>query len=91
MLGLFVIYTLDIKYTHFETKAVWWVQIVKVVVGIGLVLAVKEGMRTPLELVFGSELVARCARYFLMVIVGGGIWPMTFKYFSKLGKKKQEV
>lgn len=91
MLGLFVIYTLDIKYTHFETKAVWWVQIVKVVVGIGLVLAVKEGMRAPLELVFGSELVARCARYFLMVIVGGGIWPMTFKYFSKLGKKKQEV
>ncbi len=27
MLGLFVIYTLDIKYTHFETKAVWWAQI----------------------------------------------------------------
>ena len=33
---------------------------------------------------------ARLVRYFLMVIVGGVLWPMTFKYFAKLGKKKEE-
>ncbi len=89
MLGLFVIYTIDIKFTHFETKAVWWAQIIKVIIGIALVLAVKEGMRAPLEAVFGNEFTARAARYFLMVIVGGGIWPMTFKYFAKIGKTKE--
>lgn len=89
MLGIFVIYTVDIKFTHFETKAVWWAQIIKVLVGIGLVLAVKEGMRSPLEAIFGNELAARAARYFLMVIVGGGLWPMTFKYFAKFGKAKE--
>ncbi len=90
MLGLVVIYTLDIKYTHFETKAVWWAQMIKVLVGIGLVLAVKEGLRSPLESIFGNELTARAVRYFLMVIVGGGLWPMTFKYFAKVGKIKEE-
>ena len=89
MLGLIVIYTLDIRFIHFDTKAVWWAQIIKVIVGIGLVLAVKEGMRAPLEAVFGNALVARGIRYFLMVIVGGGLWPMTFKYFAKLGKNKE--
>ena len=89
MLGLIVIYTLDIRFIHFDTKAVWWAQIIKVIVGIGLVLAVKEGMRAPLEAVFGNALVARGVRYFLMVIVGGGLWPMTFKYFAKLGKNKE--
>ena len=71
---------------RFTTKAVWWVQIVKAVVGISLVIAVKEGLRAPLEMVFVNPLLARCVRYFFMVIVGGILWPLTFKWFSKIGK-----
>ena len=26
-------------------------------------------------------------RYFLIVVVAGLLWPMTFKFFAKLGKK----
>ena len=52
-------------------------------------LAVKEGMRAPLEAVLGSELIARAVRYFLMVVVGGGLWPMSFKYFARLGRKNE--
>ena len=89
LVGLIVIYTVDIKFTHFDTKAVWWAQIIKVVIGIGLVLAVKEGMRSPLEAIIGHELIARAVRYFLMVVVGGGLWPMSFKYFARLGKKQE--
>lgn len=86
LIGLIVAYTMDIKFIHFETKAVWWAQIIKAVVGIGLVIAAKEGLRIPLEIIFQNPLVARCIRYFLMVIVGGAVWPLTFKWFSKLGK-----
>ena len=89
LVGLIVIYPVDIKFTHFDTKAVWWAQIIKVVIGIGLVLAVKEGMRSPLEAIIGHELIARAVRYFLMVVVGGGLWPMSFKYFARLGKKQE--
>lgn len=85
--GLIVTYTVDLKWTHFETKAVWWAQILKVVGGLGLVVAVKALMKSPLEALFVNEYVARSVRYFLMVVVGGVLWPMTFKFFGKLGNK----
>ncbi len=86
MAGITLAYTVDIKYTHFETKAVWWVQIIKVLVGIALVLAVKEGARGALDALFGGHLVSRAVRYFLMVVVGGILWPMAFKKLSQLGR-----
>ncbi len=90
ILGLLLAYTVDIKYTKFPTKAVWWAQIIKTVVGIALVLVVKEVLREPLDALFGGHLVARTVRYFLMVVVGGVLWPKTFKYFSNI-KSKREV
>ena len=54
-------------------------------------VAAKELLRAPLEMIFGANLLARAVRYFIMVIVGGVLWPMTFKYFNKLGNKKTEV
>ncbi len=91
MLGLILTYTVDLKYTKFETHALWWVQIIKTVGGIALVLAVKEGLRAPLDAVFGGHLAARAVRYFLMVVVGGILWPMTFKYFSRIKTKQREA
>ena len=90
-LGLLTIYTLDIKYIKFTTKAVWWAQIIKIVGGLALVLIVKEVLRTPIEALTGGHLISRSIRYFLMVIVGGALWPLTFKWFSNLGKNKKEA
>lgn len=87
LLGLTVVYIVDEKWLHFPTKAVWWAQIIKVVVGLVLVLIVKSGLKTPLEAVFG-ELIGRAVRYFLIVIVAGVAWPLTFKWFAKLGNKE---
>lgn len=87
LLGLVVVYIVDRSWLHFPTKAVWWAQVLKVTLGLGLVLTVKSGLKTPLEAVF-DVLVARAVRYFLIVIVAGVLWPMTFRWFSKLGKKR---
>lgn len=81
-LGLVLTYTVDLKWTRFETKAVWWAQLIKAVGGILLVLAAKELLRTPLDALFGGHLAARSVRYFLMVVVGGILWPMTFRFFK---------
>ncbi len=89
MLGLLLAYTADLKYTHFPTKALWWVQIIKIIVGIALVLLVKEGLRSPLDAIFGGHLAARAVRYFLMVVVGGILWPLSFKWFSNIQKSKE--
>ena len=89
MLGFLVVYTVDLKWLKFDTKAVWWVQIIKIVGGLALVLAVKELMRAPLEAILPANTWARMLRYFLMVIMAGSVWPLTFKYFAKLGGKQE--
>lgn len=84
--GVAIVYFVDRKYLQFPVEAVWWVQILKILVGLLLVLAVKEGLRTPLELVL-PVYPARAVRYFLIVIMAGAIWPMSFARLSKLGRK----
>ena len=87
LLGLVIVYIVDEKWLHFPTKAIWWAQIIKVAVGLGLVLAVKSGLKTPLEAVFGA-LVGRAVRYFLIVVTAGIVWPLSFRWFTKIGTKE---
>lgn len=86
--GMLIVYPLEKKYVNFETKAVWWAQILKVLLGFGVVLTVKEGLRNPLDALFMGHMTARAVRYFLIVIAAGLLWPMTFRWFSKLGARK---
>ncbi len=88
LLGVAVTYVVDEKKLQFQVKAVWWAQVLKVVLGLGVVLLVKEGLRTPLELLFGGHMAARAVRYFLIVVMAGIVWPLTFSWFAKLGKKE---
>ena len=87
ILGMVVVYIVDEKWLHFPTKAVWWAQIIKIAIGLGIVLAVKSGLKAPIEGLLGN-LIGRAVRYFLIVIVAGVIWPLTFRWFAKLGKKE---
>lgn len=84
--GMLVVYPVEKRWIRFETKAVWWAQILKVVLDLGLVLLVKEGLRTPLEALL-PVYAARSLRYFLVVLTAGLLWPMTFRFFGKIGEK----
>ena len=84
--GVLIVYFADEKYFHFDTKAVWWAQLLKILGGLIVVLAVKEGMRPVLELVMPA-MPARAVRYCLIVLVAGFVWPLSFRWFAKLGKK----
>lgn len=87
LIGMAVVYLAERKYVNFDTKAVWWAQLLKVILGLGVVLLVKEGLRGPLEA--GMPIyAARSARYCLIVVTAGFLWPMTFRWFGKLGVKK---
>ncbi len=91
-LGFILVYTVDLKWLKFDTQAVWWVQIIKVVGGLAVVLAVKELTKIPLKLIMPNEIdtYGRMIRYFLVAAVGGTLWPMTFKLWNKLPKKKTD-
>ena len=86
--GVAVVYVAERKFVDFSTEAVWWAQLLKIVLGLGVVLLVKEGLRAPLEWLVGDPFPARAVRYFLIVVVAGFLWPMSFRWFSKLGRKK---
>lgn len=87
VMGVMVAFELDIRYVKFETRAVWWAQIIKLVFGIAFTLLLKVVCYEIFD--FISSAASRAFSYFFMVIFAGGIWPMTFKYFAKLGCKKE--
>ena len=83
-LALIPVYAVDKKLIDFPTEAKWYSQIIKLVLGLGGVLAIKAGLSSPLEALFGNEFIARGVRYFLIVIFAGIIWPLTFRFFRRL-------
>jgi len=85
--GMLVVYILDEKWLHFQTDAVWWAQIMKVVLGLVLVLAIKSGTKELLNLLFG-DYIGRAVRYCLLVVFAGVLWPLSFRWFSRLGNKE---
>lgn len=89
LFGVAVVYTAERKYVKFTEAAVWWAQILKVVLGLAVVLLVKEGLRSPLDALLAGHMAARAVRYFCIVLVAGLLWPMTFCWFSRLGRKRE--
>ena len=88
-LGLCILYPVDRKWLKFETKAVWWAQLIKFGIGTGLILAIRVLLKAPLNALLGENFGCGI-RYFLIVIVAGILWPMTFKFWARLGQKKEE-
>ena len=88
VLGLWLAYEVDEKWTKFETGAVWWAQVLKLLLGLLPILAIKSGLKEPLYALFGGSYLADGVRYFLLVVFAGCVWPLTFSFFARLGKKK---
>ena len=84
--GMTLVWRLDEKVIHFETEAVWYAQILKMVIGFALVIAVKSGLKPPLVALLGAG-VGGAVRYFLMVLVAGAVWPLFFRYFARMGRR----
>lgn len=82
-LAITISYILDKKYLHFETKAKWWQQIIKMAGGILIVLALQSGLKFPLTAFFGEAVWCHGIRYFIMMLFAGTVWPMTFKLYNR--------
>lgn len=89
-LGILVSHAYDYYGKSFETKAVWWAQILKVVLGLALVLLVKEGLKAPLGALLGGHPAATAVRYFAVVATAGLLWPLSFGFFGRLGGRYPE-
>lgn len=87
--GLAFVLWIERKYINFSEKAVWWAQILKVAFGLGIVIALRLLLKEPLLALCGGHNAAHAIRYFLMVAFGGAVWPLTFRFWGKLGKRTE--
>lgn len=84
--GFTIGWIIDQKWGHFDSKAVWWVQLIKLVLGTAIVMTV----RTILKAAFGGSDAAPVLhgiRYAVMTIVAIGVFPFLFKPLVKWSEK----
>lgn len=86
LLGFCLIYFLDIRFYHYETKAPLPAQALKLIFGAVIVILVKSLLKAPLSALFSDHHAADAVRYFLLFTIAGGLWPLTFPYFTKLAE-----
>ena len=88
ILGVWLTYEVDSRFIQFRTDALWWAQILKLVIGLAILLAIKAGLKAPLMALTGGHHIADAVRYFVMVAFAGCMWPMTFEFWRGLGQRK---
>lgn len=81
--GMLLVSLFDNRLLQFPNRAPWWGQAVKLLGGLVLVVLVKSLLKAPLLALCGGHEAAHAIRYFLMVLVAGGVWPMTFRFFER--------
>ena len=88
-LGVLLSFEIDNRFLNFKTEAPLLGQFLKFTIGLLPLLLIKEGLRAPLESLFGGNFIADGIRYFLIVIFAACIWPMTFKFFAEISKNSK--
>ena len=88
-LGIFIGFEIERKYINFETSGNFLCQALKLIIGIIPLLGIKEGLRYPLKLIFGTNYIADGIRYFILVVFAACVWPLTFKFFKKITSKNK--
>lgn len=84
LLGMIIAYPIENKYINFEVKDKWYINIIKVALGLGLVLGIKAGLKPLLNLIFAGHAVANAFRYMLIVIFAVCVYPLLFPVFRKI-------
>ena len=89
LLGMILAYLLDEKKIHFPVQPLWWAQNLKVLLGLGLTMVLRTALKAPLLALTGGHSLAHGIRYFCMVLFAGALWPLTFRWFGRLGGGKR--
>ncbi len=87
VLGAWAGFEIDRKYVRFDTRAIWWAQILKVFLGLTVVLIIKEGLKEPLEILCHSDRLSGTIRYMLIALFACGVWPAVFNSCKKFINK----
>lgn len=87
LLGFCVAYPLERRHINFSEKAPLWAQAIKLIGGLGGLLAIKEGLKALFHAVGFTWLGTNAIRYFAIVLFAALVWPRVFPYLNKEGEK----
>lgn len=88
LLGFCLAYPIERRYICFDERAAWWVQILKVALGLVGVLAVKEGLKALFAAVGLTWVGMNAVRYFAVILFAALVWPQCFPLLRRLERKK---
>lgn len=88
LLGFCLAYPIERRYIRFDERAAWWVQILKVALGLVGVLAVKEGLKALFAAVGLTWVGMNAVRYFAVILFAALVWPQCFPLLRRLERKK---
>ena len=88
LLGFFVAYPIERGHIRFDERAAWWVQVLKVVLGLAGLLAIKEGLKALFAVVGFTWVGSNAIRYFAVILFAALVWPLCFPLLRRLEKKK---
>ena len=89
LLGFCVAYPIERRYIRFDERAAWWVQVLKVALGLVGVLAVKEGLKALFAAVGLTWVGMNAVRYFAVILFAALVWPLCFPLLRRLERKNK--
>ena len=87
LLGFLIVYFADERKLNFDVRAPFWGQVLKLALGLALIVAIKAGLKPVLVALFAGSQAESFVRYFLIVIFAGIVWPLSFPFLAKIGKR----
>ena len=91
LVGVLIAFPIERHLIKFDEGGKWYTQIFKVVIGLGLVLLLLNGLKLPLNMILPEYTFARTVRYGLVVIFVIAVYPISFKWFRKLENKIEKM
>ncbi|MEG1923506.1 MAG: phosphatase PAP2 family protein [Clostridia bacterium] len=92
LLGFVAGINFEKRFVYFKNTKVWWVGIIRFVVGILIVFGIKEGVEALICLIGVTNpmtnLWLHSIPYLIIVFVAVGVYPLLFKYIDQLFKIK---
>ena len=85
--GMIIAYPIEQKYIKFETKDKWYINIIKVAIGLGLILGIKAGVKPVLRFIFNEHACSDAFRYMIIVLFAVCVYPLLFPMFRKIDAK----
>ncbi len=91
--GMLIAYPIEIKFVKFKTEDKWYINVIKVTLGLALVLGIKAGLKPVLNSIFGTHACLDAFRYMVIVVFAVCVYPLLFPVFRKIDNKicKKEV